>query len=469
MTIRITQGHLFSRALSDIHRGLGNYNLLQRQVATGRRIEKPSDDPAAALRIIPLQNDIRNLQQLSNNAKLARETLDTGAVSLEDASSIMQRVRELTMQAANGSVNANDRASIGEELDQMLQQLVGLSNSTRGDTFLFGGTNSGERPFELRNESGQTWVVYRGNHERLKVGVAPGVDTALNLAGDKIFQHRERLGVTFTGETGAEPYGQGDTAIGFQELEVSFAGLHTDTPPEITIGTGETNAVGKLTYEFTAAPPMLSIDGGPAVAIPANNATFRTANGRVINLSVSGIPATPTGTFTAKAGLSTDGGATITEVSDFSVPVVAVQNSFDETVLQVKVGNLMRTGDELVKHEGTFDAFAVMIGLRDMMRNAYDLDDAEVQQQISQLLSEVDGSHDAVLDGLRELGFRSSSLDALNNRVEGLEISRTESLSQLQDTDLAETILELQRQDYAYQAALQVSARVIQSSLQNFL
>ena len=469
MTIRITQGHLFSRALSDIHRGLGNYNLLQRQVATGRRVDRPSDDPAAALRIIPLQNDLRNLQQLSSNAKLARETLDTGAVSLEDASNIMQRLRELTMQAANGSVTASDRASIGGELDQMLQQLVGLSNSRRGDTFLFGGTNSGQTPFAVMNESGQTWVAYHGNHERLQVGVAPGVDTALNLAGDKIFQHRERLGVTFTGDTGAEPYGEGDTAIGFQQLEVTFAGLHTDVPPEITAGNGSTNAVGKLAYGFSTTPPMLSIDGGPAVAIPTTNTNFRTANGRTINLSVNGIPAALTGTFTAKAGLSTDGGETVTEVSDFSVPCVPVQNSFDQTVLQVKVGNLMSTGNEFVKHEGTFDAFAVTIALRDMMHNTYELDDEEVQRQISQLLTEIDGSHDAVLDGLRELGFRSSSLDVLNNRVEGMEISRRESLSQIQDTDLAETILELQRQDFAYQAALQVSARVIQSSLQNFL
>jgi flagellar hook-associated protein 3 FlgL len=57
----------------------------------------------------------------------------------------------------------------------------------------------------------------------------------------------------------------------------------------------------------------------------------------------------------------------------------------------------------------------------------------------------------------------------LKNRVEGLRIQHRESLSRIEDADLAESILELQRQDLSYQAALQVSARVIQTSLQNFL
>ena len=57
----------------------------------------------------------------------------------------------------------------------------------------------------------------------------------------------------------------------------------------------------------------------------------------------------------------------------------------------------------------------------------------------------------------------------LQNRVEGQRIARTESLSRIEDTDIAQSILELQRQDLSYQTALQVSARVLQTSLQGFL
>ena len=129
--MRITQGHLFARALGDIQRSLTKFTGLQQQVASGKRIELASDDPVAALRILPMQNDLRNLEQMSENVALARESLDTGAAALEDGSSVMQRVRELTMQASNGTFAQGDRASIGAEMDQLLQQLVGIGNARR--------------------------------------------------------------------------------------------------------------------------------------------------------------------------------------------------------------------------------------------------------------------------------------------------------------------------------------------------
>jgi flagellar hook-associated protein 3 len=474
VSLRITQGMLYSRALGDVQRGLFRYSQLQTEVATGKRINRPSDDPAASLRILPLRNDLRNLDQLAGNVALARETLDTGAASLEDASSLMQRVRELTTQAANGTISNSDRQSIGAEIEQLLNQMVSIGNSRRGDRYLFGGTESAEAPFDLVEDGGGARVVYAGNHDSLAVEVAPGVTTALNVPGDGIFLKRDRGATVFSqtsgsAPTGAQPTNAGDTGIGFGSLQVTFAGLHTDAPSTVTAGTGVTTATGPLSFTFTTAPDTLSVGGGPAQNLPITNGTFTTADGRTISLSVTG-PAVPaSGTFTARAGLSTDGGATVLQVSDFSDTSVQVTNSYDGTVLNVDVTGLARTGAEVVKYEGTFDAFTTLITLRDLLRNEATLPDDEVRSRVAQMLTEIDGSHDAVLDGVRELGFRSSSMEVLRNRVEGLRISRTESLSTVQDTDIADAILRLQRQDLSFQAALQVSSRVIQTSLQGFL
>ena len=294
------------------------------------------------------------------------------------------------------------------------------------------------------------------------------------MPGDAIFQHRDRGTTTFAPAvgsvaTGAAAVGFGDTGIGFQDLTVSFAGLHSDAPSTVTAGTGATTALGPLAYTFTTGPDTLSVGGGPAINLPVTNGTFTTADGRTISLTVTGVPTTTTGTFTAKAGLSIDGGASITEVSDFSSSSVMVGNSYDDTVLNVDVQNLVRTGEVQVKFAGTFDAFTTLITLRDLLHNDDGLPDPVVRDRIAQMLTEIDSAHDAVLDGVRELGFRSSSMDVLSNRVEGLRVSRTESLSLIEDTDIAEAILQLQQQDLSYQAALQVSARVIQTSLQAFL
>ena len=207
----------------------------------------------------------------------------------------------------------------------------------------------------------------------------------------------------------------------------------------------------------------------PAIPIPASDTSFPTADGRVLNLSVTGVPAQLTGTLTAKAGLSTDGGATMLEVSDFTHTSLAVHSSLDGSVLMLDVTSLTRTGSDNVKHKGTFDAFTVMAALRDLLCNEQGLPDATVRQRASEMLTEIDSAHDAVLDGLREFGFRSSSMQMLGNRVSSLELSRQESLSSLQDTDMTAAILDLQRHDIGYQAALQVSAKMIQTTLQSYL
>ncbi len=470
MSLRITHGNLYRQALGDIQGSLSQYSRLQAQVATGKRVNRPSDDPIAALRIIPLGNDIRNLKQFGENITLSREVLDTGAASLEDASSLMQRVRELTMQASNGTVSDSDRTSIGAEVEQLLNQLVGIANSKRADRYLFAGTADNQEPFRMVTDGGGSRVVYQGNRQRIAVEVAPGLRSELNLPGDSVFQARNRQPAQFSGgNTGAVPTGAGDTGAGYQELLVTYNGLHTDRPSTVTAGSGATTALGRLAYTFTASPATLSVGGGPALALPVSNTDFTTADGRTINLTVTGVPATLTGTFTSKAGLSTDGGATVRDVTDFASPNAAVRNSYDGTVLNVDVRNITRPGTELVTHPGTFDSFTVLGALRDLLFNQDNLPTNEVRDRISGLLAEVDAAHDGILDGLRELGFRSSSMEVVNSRVQNLQISRSESLSRVEDADIAESILSLQRQDIAYQAALQISSRVMQTSLASIL
>jgi flagellar hook-associated protein 3 FlgL len=474
MSFRITQGTMFNRAVNDVQRGLQRTSLLQQQIASGRRVQRPSDDPVAMLQITPLRGDLARRERLRDNTFLARETLDLTAGQLEDASEVMQRARELTMQASNGTLSASDRASVAAELDQLIGQLLGVANGKRGDRYLFGGTDDARQPFELVERNGRTTVAYRGNREALAVDVAPGVQTNLNIPGDTVFQARNRGATTITPlpgvtATGVQPVVAGSSAVGFQRLDVTWGGLTADRPTTFAAGNGTTTALGPLGYDFDPIAGTLSIGGGLGVPIPVTNGTFTTADGRTISLTVSGPPPAPNGMFTSAARLSTDGNESVAIVSDFSQPVATVRSALDGLTLYVDPRGITRTGAEEVKHEGTFDAFTTLISLRDLMRNDNGLPSGDVQSRLSGMLSEVDGALDAVLDGTREVGFRSASMDALRNRVEDLSAASQDSLSRLQDTDVTEAILRLQQQDISYQAALQISARMVQTNLNGFL
>jgi flagellar hook-associated protein 3 len=473
MSLRITQSILYSRALLDVRNGLAGNLRLQEQAASGRRVNRPSDDPAAMLRIVPLKAELRDLEGMLDNAGLAREALDAGAAAVQGGSELLQRVRELAVQGANGTLSAADRTTLAGELTQLLNQMLAVANSRHGTRHLFGGTRTDVAPFTLLEDAGGARVRYGGDQDALQVLVAPDVATAVALPGDRIFQAHGRGATVFAAAgataTGAVPVNAGDSAVGFDRLLVRFAGVTLAAGTTgMAPGNNGTDALGSLSYVYSAG--TLSINGGPPTAIVAGNQNFPVGTtGTFVNLSMTGGPVTPaTGTITSRATLSIDGGASAVVVSDFTAPQ-QVRNSFDGTVLNVDVTALARTGDELVTYNGTFDVFTAMIAARDALANADGLTLAQQTARLSGLLAELDAAHDSLLDGLRDLGNRGQQMQLLAQRVSGLQVGTQESLSLAQDADMAETILALNQQDLNYQAALQVSARIVQTSLLDYL
>ncbi len=467
---RITQGMLYRQSLMDIRNNLLGSTRLQSQIASGIRVNRPSDDPTAMLRILPLKNELRSLEQSLDNIDLARETLNTGTAALEDASSIMQRVRELTVQGANGTMSDSDRQSIAQEIDQILGQMVSVANSARAGRYIFGGTVSDVPPFELREDAGGASVVYNGNDRTLSVDIAPGVDTELNIPGDDVFQNHSRAGTTFRGDTGLQSGAGIDTGVGADNLVVAFGGLNVPgSVTGIAAGSGTTNALGPMNYTFTA-PDQLSINGGPNITVSTgdNDVQVGTDPSSTISLNLT-LPISPTsGSFTSTATLSLDGGATSTAV-DFTQNNLVVNDSLDGSVVNVDVSSLTSTGTERVRYEGTFDAFSTLISIRDILANDDGLRQQEVSELLTESLGDIDAAHEQILTSLRNLGFRTENMDLVQNRVDGMRIGTTDALSIERDTDIVEAIVEFNQRDSLYQASLRVSAQIVQTSLLNFL
>ncbi|MCA8944056.1 MAG: flagellar hook-associated protein FlgL [Planctomycetes bacterium] len=467
---RITQAMLYRQSLTNIQNNLRGSTQLQTQIASGIRVHRPSDDPVAMLRIVPLKNEIRSLDQNLDNIELARSTLDTATASLEDASSIMQRVRELTVQGANGALSETDRRSIAGEIDQILSQMVSIANANRAGRSIFGGTSTDGSPFELIDNGSGTAVRYRGNDERLEINIAPNVDTEINIPGDEIFQNHQRGATTFDGTTGATSAPGIDTGVGADRLTIGFAGLTLPgTITGIAAGSGTTTALGPMNYTFTA-PNQLSINGGPNITVSGgdNDVQVGSDPNHTISLNLT-LPISPTtGTFTSRASLSLDGGATTTE-TDFTSSSIRVTDSVDGSKLNVDVSALNNVGTERIRYEGTFDVFSTLIAVRDILRNESNEPQAVVSQRLTDSLGDIDNAHEQILTALRNLGFRADNMSLVQNRVENLKTGATESMSLERDTDIVEAIVDFNQRNSLYQASLQVSAGIVQTSLLNFL
>jgi flagellar hook-associated protein 3 FlgL len=146
--MRIATANAFDTGIDTLSRRQSELNALQDQLTTGKRVNRASDDPAAAARAERALASIGR-SETSQRAVDASKVLITQAEStLGDAGNLLQRARELMVSAGNGSYGDAERKSIADELQQIREQLLSLANSgDGGGTFVFGGQGSTQKPF----------------------------------------------------------------------------------------------------------------------------------------------------------------------------------------------------------------------------------------------------------------------------------------------------------------------------------
>lgn len=137
--MRITNNLLIHNMLWNMNNNLVSMNEKQTQLATGKRINKASDDPVGTTRIIKVKSDIVENEQYDDNVRDAQSWLDVSENSLMDTKDILQRVRELAVQGANDTYTDEETDKIAKEIDQLIEELIVNANSTMAGRYLFSG------------------------------------------------------------------------------------------------------------------------------------------------------------------------------------------------------------------------------------------------------------------------------------------------------------------------------------------
>lgn len=168
--MRISTSQIFQQsvdAMLDKQRELSKTEL---QVASGKRILNPSDDPSASVRILDMQEAQQRLLQYQRNADAATARLDQEEAALDSMESLLQRVRELTVQGNNDPTGAEGRAAIAAEVRQLMDSFLQLANTQDANgEYVFAGFQSQTRPF---SQDGVGNFSYNGDdgQRMLKIG-----------------------------------------------------------------------------------------------------------------------------------------------------------------------------------------------------------------------------------------------------------------------------------------------------------
>lgn len=184
--MRITDRLLVDKVLGNIQRNTERLAMFQEQVATGKRILKPSDDPTGTVASLTLHSTNDETVQNMANLDLAQGWLTTTDVALQDINDILQRARVLAVQGANETLGEEETAALATEVDQLLDHAMQLSNTRNGDRYVFGGFNTRTPSFEFTDGTRTAWI-YNGDNGGIQRAVAPGVKLEVNVTGDRVF------------------------------------------------------------------------------------------------------------------------------------------------------------------------------------------------------------------------------------------------------------------------------------------
>jgi len=389
-------------------------NKTQQQVSSGRRVLTPADDPVASTKILQLQQDISLRDQFEKNMTAADNRLQLEEASLKGITENLQRIRELTVQAGNGSTTLTDRQAIATEIDQLLDATVTLMNTKdASNEYIFAGFKGETLPFQT-NTNGR--FDFKGDEGQRYLSLSETTNVATSNSGKELFVDIPTVRNSFVTRQDSNNEGVALITSGYVVDQEKFEELFPDD----------------LVIEFQP---------DDALTPPTRNFTVRRASDNRVVEGMANVPYDE-GTSISAAGTEVQIKGK-TEAGDRFFIETAPKQSLTDTIQRLTHG-LNRLGDNPT------DAATRDQLLEDSLAN---LDNAF--SSISQVRSDL-GARLNVVANMREL---AADVDLVSKKV----------LSELSDVDLAEAVSRLSQETLLLEVSQQSFATISRLSLFNQL
>jgi flagellar hook-associated protein 3 FlgL len=179
---RVTNDQMQRALITNIHTAQRRLMETTDQLSSGYRISKPSDDAIGAPQVLDLLTHQTQLDQYDKNLDAARAWSISSESALSQSQDIVQRVRTLTLQAANDSASASSRASTAAEINNLIDSIKSLANSKLGDQYLFSGTKTDIAPYQAPPSD-----TYWGDNGSVLRVVGAGQQIEVNVTADQVW------------------------------------------------------------------------------------------------------------------------------------------------------------------------------------------------------------------------------------------------------------------------------------------
>lgn len=417
--MRISTVTMFEQSTASMNRQQSDLMRVSQQIASGRRVVNPSDDPQAASRAIGVDQAKAVTEQYSDSRVSARNSLAQTESIINSVSDAITSAKGLLIQASSDTLSDENRESIASELKGVYETMLGQANSTDGNgRYLFGGYKDNSPPF-VKSADGS--VEYRGdtNAREQRVDSTRLMPVADN--GVTIFQ--------------SVPSGAGYVAEAKKEDGTLNEGNVTFRGPQISdVNDDDYGTDFRITFTSDSEFNVEAFDGTTWNSVPAQTA----------------VP------YTGDQGDSAQqvsfGGVSINlEGSPVAGDEILVAKSGGD----VRGADLFRTMEEAIR----------------VLENPADnaTKKADQRNTLNTAMRDLDNSLDNVLTVRASAGARLNELNVIDSVADNRMLNYTQTLSDLVDLDYAEAISEYSLRQVGLQAAQKTFVDMKGMSLLNYM
>ena len=407
--MRISTGQLYERSIQSVLDNQRDLSDIQQQLASGKKLLRPSDDPVGAAQVIRLTEEIELINQYKKNSNLLVNSLEQEETVLSSVNTAIDRARVLMIQSGNGIVGVEDRKAIAIEIGQIRDQVFELMNSRNpSGEYIFAGFQSASPAFQYNPSAAGNKYSFAGDGGENNIQISDTISLQMNNSGLNVFEDvLSRLKATISGSVGAT-----DVSIEVQG-QAAFDKFHDVNYDAVT---------------------------------PANN-----------QFQVSILSAT-------QAQISNVGTGAVLDTVDFSSGSGVFYKGLEISMAGAPgdTVNFQLQPPEKRNIAETLNDFVNALNNEDISNTAFDT-------ALTDVLAGVDNSMTSIENSISKLGGRRNTADSVFASNLDLEISNKTARSNIEEVDYAEAVSELARQETALEAAQATFTRVTGTSLFDFI
>ena len=427
--MRISTSMIYRRGVEWMNKHQSSLAKTQEQISSGNKILKPSDDPTSSARLMELHKQLKLNEQYGRNITIAYGRQGVEEVAVTEADDILQRARELTIQANNAALTSENRQTIALEVRQLRQQMIDIANAKDSEgAYLFAGYKEQSQPF---TSAANGDVVYNGDQGQRALQIGPARQVAVGDAGDSVFMRIRNGNGQFRTDLASSNTGNGTISIGSVTNPSDFNNAFMGGKSPYTI-------------EFTVEPPNTN-PADPHPPEPIRKFTIKGADGNIIE--------DPPGT-TLSSQAYTDG-----ESIKFLGVEVTIEGKPENgdrfTVKPAENQSIFKTLDNLINALGNPDRSAANV--------------AVLTQGLDNTLTDIDQALLNLNQVRGRVGSRMNALDAQDNVNQDFNLQLQSLQSEIGSTDIAEAASRMSQELLALQASQQSFMKIQGLSLFNYL